>query len=35
MEVGYEEDENIGAFLSGQFCEEFNHYVTGDETVAL
>ena len=35
MEVGYGEDENIGALLSGQFCEEFNHYVTDDENVAL
>ena len=34
MEVGYEEDENIGAFLSGQFCEEFKHYVPEDENVA-
>ena len=35
MEAGYGEDENIGAFLSGQFCEEFNHYVPNNENVAL
>ena len=34
MEVGYGEHENIGAFLSGQFCEEFNHYVLENENVA-
>ena len=34
MEVGYGEDENIGALPSGQFCEEFNHYVIQDENVA-
>ena len=35
MEDGYGEDENIGAFLSRQFCEELNHYVPNDENVAL
>jgi len=34
MEVGYGVAENIGAFLSGQFCEEFNHYVLNDANVA-
>ena len=34
MEVGYGEDENIGALLSGQFFEEFNHYAPNDENVA-
>ena len=34
MEVGYGKDENIGAFLSRQFFEEFNHYVPDDENVA-
>ena len=34
MESRYGEDENLGAFLSGQFCEEFNHYVPDDENVA-
>ena len=27
MEVGYGQDENISALLSGQYCEEFNNYV--------
>ena len=31
MEAGYGEYENIGAFLSEKFCEEFNHYVPDDE----
>ena len=35
MEVGYGEDENIGASLSGKFSEEFNKYVPNDESVAL
>ena len=34
MEDGYGEDENIGAFLSGQFCEDLNHYVHDNENVA-
>ena len=33
MEAGYGEDENIGALLSEQSCEEFNHYVPDDENV--
>ena len=35
MEDGYGEDENLGALLSGKFCEEFNNYVSNDETVFL
>ena len=35
MEAGYGEDENIGALLSGQFCEDFNNYVPDDKNVAL
>ena len=35
MEVVYGEDENTRALLSGQFCEDFNHYVLDDENVAL
>ena len=31
MEASYGEDENLGALLSIQFCEEFNHYVLDDE----
>ena len=34
MEVRYGEDENIGALLNRQFCEEFNHYVPDNENVA-
>ena len=34
MEVGYGGDENLGALLSIQFCEYFNHYVHGYENVA-
>ena len=35
MEAGYGEDKNIGALLSGKFCEEFNHYVLDDANVAM
>ena len=35
MEAGYGEDQNIGALLNEKFCEEFSHYVPGDENVAL
>ena len=34
MEYGYGEEENIGALLREQFCEEFNHYVLDDANVA-
>ena len=35
MEVGYGEDKNLGALLSGIFFEEFNHYFLDDANVAL
>ena len=35
MEASYGGDENLGALLREQFCEEFNHYVPHHENVAL
>ena len=34
IEAGYDEYENLSGLLSGQFCEEFNHYVPNDANVA-
>ena len=34
IKICYGEDENIGALLSGQVCEDFKHYVPNDENVA-